>query len=175
MDRTRLQSLKILSIGAAPAIVSIILQLIMSYLIIAMCGGVSLPDISKMPATTKEEITAKKEQEASNIRVLQTIDKIKKIAMGSFICMAIEYMIGGSLISIGARLVNMILGFISSAYLLQLSDKQVSESYDLKTLKKLALAYVIVTSIALFFSLIAGGGFLYYNRKMKQGQSLIVR
>jgi len=97
-------------------------------------------------------------------KVEETINLLKKCALGTFIC---------TIISTSSKLKLMtiipfhILNMIMAISILKLSDIQIFSHPDLSFLKKMSLIYIVCISISIGIAIISGGGYLYLKKSLK--------
>ena len=98
-------------------------------------------------------------------KVKDTLQLLKKCALGAFICLALR--IKG--IAPLSDLAYLILLLIMTISILKLSDSQASLHPDLAFLKKMSLIYVISLGVTFGLALV-GGGVTYHFKRLNQQQ-----
>ena len=98
-------------------------------------------------------------------KVKDTLELLKKCALGAFICLALRIKGLAEL----SGLAYLILLLIMTISILKLSDSQASLHPDLSFLKKMSLIYVIALGVTFGLAFI-GGGVTYHFKRLRQQQ-----
>jgi hypothetical protein len=97
-------------------------------------------------------------------KVEETINLLKKCALGSFICTIIG---GNPKFRMLTIVPYHILTMVMAISILKLSETQILFHPDLLFLKKMSLIYIVCISISIGVTIISGGSYLYLKKSLK--------
>ncbi len=136
----------------------------------AVLGGVSIIVMVGLVSTIVSYIVLYRVLTMSSVeikdpKVKDTLELLKKCALGAFICLALRVKGLAPL----SGLAYLILLLIMTISILKLSDSQASLHPDLAFLKKMSMIYVITIGVTFGLAFI-GGGVAYHFKRLRQQQ-----